>query len=371
MPLTEQSYRQYSEQDTADKLILPYLHNHKGFPSPDTLDYQAQHTVPVGEGEQGRYDGLYLSEGYPYAVLEAKRYSHDLTEEDVNQARSYAVSDFFETPVSFIVISNGRERRFLRKTETIDVQDGRLKYAPIPECTWNAVTAEPPGAIRTSLDAAALVQILIDFKNQTVSDLTAVFLDSASGNYDPSRAPSLAPYLIRIIEERKRFIGGTGSDQKKQTRIALQAISLHFTTKILFIKVIEDLSAGSGTPRIIHTLFPRPEYDLLGGLFGFKVLNALNRRGATAALRTFARSRKFYRGLSQDLAAVTWQDIFRYGFAFHAGQYGQLFRADNYDHFLPAESSLAQIRDRLIKIDIRSALIYGDWPAPQFPANHK
>ena len=97
----------YSEQDTADKLILPYLAKTHGFPKPDSLDYQAQHTVATDPGKSGRYDGLYLSGGYPYVVLEAKRYNHDLEEADFEQARSYATSVFFDKPVPFLVSING------------------------------------------------------------------------------------------------------------------------------------------------------------------------------------------------------------------------------------------------------------------------
>ena len=59
----------YSEQDTADKLILPYLASEYGFPKPDSLDYQAQHTLVTEPGKTGRYDGLYLSGGYPYPTF--------------------------------------------------------------------------------------------------------------------------------------------------------------------------------------------------------------------------------------------------------------------------------------------------------------
>ena len=86
----------YSEQDTADKLILPYFAATHGFPRPDSLDYQAQHTLTTDPGKTGRYDGLYLSGGYPYVVLEAKRHIHDLDDGDFQQARSYATSDFFD-----------------------------------------------------------------------------------------------------------------------------------------------------------------------------------------------------------------------------------------------------------------------------------
>lgn len=48
----------YSEQDSADKLILPFLTSTYKFPAAETLDYQAQHTIPVKAGKSGRYDGL-------------------------------------------------------------------------------------------------------------------------------------------------------------------------------------------------------------------------------------------------------------------------------------------------------------------------
>lgn len=38
-------YNDYTEQDTLDTLILPFLSNSYGFPKPDSLDYQAQHTL--------------------------------------------------------------------------------------------------------------------------------------------------------------------------------------------------------------------------------------------------------------------------------------------------------------------------------------
>jgi type I restriction-modification system DNA methylase subunit len=40
-------------------------------------------------------------------------------------------------------------------------------------------------------------------------------------------------------------------------------------------------------------------------------------------------------------------------------RYGQLFRAQHYDRFLPSETTLQSIRQDLIQIDIRTAIIYG------------
>ena len=162
------------------------------------------------------------------------------------------------------------------------------------------------------------------------------------------------------MQERRKFVFDTAQNDQVRVQQAVAAISLHFTTKILFIKLIEDLSVGSDNPRIIHTLFPRKEYDLIGGLFGFKVLNSLDRLGEIHALQLFAKSKRFYRLMAQDLAKVSWQDIFRYGFSVHSSQYGKLFKAANYDRFLPSEGTLATIQTSLVKIDIRSAVLYGD-----------
>ena len=49
---------------------------------------------------------------------------------------------------------------------------------------------------------------------------------------------------------------------------------------------------------------------------------------------------------------------FRYGFNVHTDQYGKVFKAENYDQFLPSEATLARMRDELIQIDVRSAIIY-------------
>jgi hypothetical protein len=358
----DHAFDAYSEQDTADKLILPYLEKGFGFPSPASLDYQAQHMTALGDSSQGRYDGLYLHDGFPYAVLEAKRYKHDLTEADVLQARSYATSETFDYPVPFLIISNGREHRFLKRTETIDPADGKLRYAPIPATPWKAIKEAKPGEVRRLLGEKELLDILLNFKQQTAKDISSSFVDPSNGKLSLQRSPQLSKYLGGIIEERQKFIGESDKKEKEQLGIrhAIEAISLHFTTKILFIKLIEDLSAGSETPRVIHTLFPRTEYDLIGGLFGYKVLNALAQMDETAALRVFAKSKRFYRRLGQDIASVSWQDIFRYGFSVHSTQYGKLFKAANYDRFLPSETTLAEIRAKLITIDIRSAVIYGN-----------
>ena len=123
-PTLDKSKVAYSEQDTADKLVLPYLTTTYKFPAPDSLDYQAQHSVELETGKSGRYDGLYLSGGYPYAVLEAKKYLHDLDDHDVLQARDYATSSFFDKPVPFLLISNGREHRFSDIGHRSQIADG-------------------------------------------------------------------------------------------------------------------------------------------------------------------------------------------------------------------------------------------------------
>jgi len=71
------------------------------------------------------------------------------------------------------------------------------------------------------------------------------------------------------------------------------------------------------------------------------------------------RSKAYYKKLAQDLARVSWQDIFRYGFNVHMERYGQLFSARHYDRFLPSDTTLQAIRQDLIQIDIRTAIIYG------------
>lgn len=354
------SYTAYTEQDTADKLILPYLETQFGFPARSSLDYQAQHTAQMDETHTGRYDGLYLSGGFPYAILEAKRYVHELEGSDLNQARSYATGGTFDSPVPFLIVSNGREHRFYKRTETIDPGDGKLLYEPIPPTLWKAIQEEAPGKVRRVLGEQELLSILLEFKRQASTDISASFTDPATGRFDKSRQPNLSGFLREVLDERRKFVGETSKDEQIKVRHAIEAISLHFTIKILFIKLIEDLSAGSETPRVIHTLFPRVEYDLIGGLFGFKVFNALSRLDKNHALRIFVKSKRFYRLMAQDLAKVSWQDIFQYGFNVHSSQYGKLFKAANYDQFLPSEDTLAAIRNRLISIDIRSAILYGD-----------
>jgi hypothetical protein len=351
------AFDSYSEQDTADKLILPYLASEHGFPKPDSLDYQAQHHLATEPGKTGRYDGLYLSGGYPYVVLEAKRYVHDLDDSDFQQARSYATSTDFDKPVPFIVVSNGREHHFYHLTATIDPADGKLIYSKIPAVDWGKIILESPGEVKQLLTQSQLLSYLRTFKEQTYSDIAALFLEPVTGKFDLERH-ALGADLQQIIDDRKNFIGVTAKGDAA-IRLATQAVALHFTIKILFIKLIEDLARGPETPRIIHTLFPNRDYDQIGGLFGFKVLNALEKYDRNRAMRLYLRSRTFYRRLAQDIARVSWQDIFRYGFNVHMERYGQLFSARHYDRFLPSDTTLQAIRQDLIQIDVRTAIIYG------------
>lgn len=358
-------YTHFSEQDTVDTLILPYLAASHGFPRPDSLDYQAQHTLPVAAGGTGRYDGLYLKGGYPYAVLEAKRHSRDLTHDDENQGIDYATSDFFDRPVPYVVVSNGREHRFFKITGTLDPMTGRAAYARIPATDWSDITQETPGEVRQLLTEKQLLETLKAFKKRTAEDISAIFFDPTTKKLDPSRNP-LGTFLESIVVQRQTYVGDTTSkssskEAKRQQalRQAIESVALHFTIKILFIKLIEDLARGGESERVIHSLFPSPLYDRVGGLFGYKVLDALNARENHAALKLFATADRYYKKLSKQLARVTWQDIFRYGFNVHMGQYGKLFRAKDYDKFLPNEDTLAEIRERLISIDIRTAVIYG------------
>jgi hypothetical protein len=298
-----------------------------------------------------------LSGGYPYAVLEAKRHAHDLNDDDFQQARLYATSLFFDKPVPFIVVSNGRSHQFYQLTSTLNPSDHKPIYAPIPATAWAKIILESPGEVKQLLSQTQLLTYLRAFKQHTYDDIAALFIDPTTEKFDLDRH-SLGNDLRQIVEDRKNFIGITAKGDAA-IRHAIQAVALHFTIKTLFIKLIEDLARGPETPRIIHTLFPNRDYDQIGGLFGFKVLNALDKSDRRSSLRLFVRSRNYYKRLAQDLARVSWQDIFRYGFNVHMERYGQLFSARHYDRFLPAETTLQNIRQDLIQIDIRTAIIYG------------
>lgn len=357
-------YENYSEQDTVDTLILPFLSKAHGFPKPESLDYQAQHTLQISSGT-GRYDGLYLSGGYPYAVLEAKRYSRDLTDVDEKQGIDYATSSFFDKPVPFVVVSNGREHRFFKISGMIDPTTGRPGYARITSTDWADIKKETPGEVRQLLTEKQLLDTLKEFKQQTYHDVAALFTDGTTNKLDP-KLHVLGESLERIVAQRQAFTGDTTSKSaskeakyQQSLKQAIEGIALHFTIKILFIKLIEDLSRGADSPRIIHTLFPQEAFDQVGGLFGYKVLNSLNQKDTRQALKLYSKASKYYRQVAQRIAKVTWQDIFRYGFNVHSARYGQLFKAKDYDKFLPAEKTLANIRERLIEIDVRTAVIYG------------
>ncbi|MBN1664826.1 MAG: Eco57I restriction-modification methylase domain-containing protein [Deltaproteobacteria bacterium] len=357
MLLSDAIKQSFSEQDTADKLILPFLSHSCGFPTPDSLDYQAQHAVKLNEDDMGRYDGLYLHGGYPYAIVEAKKYSHDIEEKDFHQARSYAISDFFDSPVPFIVVSNGKDYNFYKKTNEIDAQDGKISYKQISQSHWSQIICEKPGSVRAIITPNQLITLLKKIKEWVYNDLKSLFFDLQNNKYDPKININLCDSLENIIKEREIYVGTT-TDKQKQIEFAIQTISLHFVLKILFIKIIEDLSSGFDTPRIIQNFFPKEEYSHIGGVFGYKILNTVDKKNRNKAFRIYVKSKKFYLKLGKDIAQITYEDIFRYGFNIYTVQYGKILKAENYDKFFPKSETLKQIREELIAIDIRSIIIY-------------
>jgi hypothetical protein len=248
-------FEAYSEQDTADKLILPYLAAANGFPKPESLDYQAQHVLEAASGKSGRYDGLYLAGGYPYAVMEAKKYAHSLNNDDFQQVRQYATSAFFDRPVPFIILSNGQDHQFFQLTATISPVNQKPIYNKIPAIGWAKIILHDPGEVKQLLTQAQLLAYLKHFKQRTYDDIAALFNDAATGKLDLTLQP-LGSDLQHIIEDRKNFIGTTAKGEAA-IRHAIQAVALHFTIKILFIKLIEDLARGPDTPRISFTRFSR------------------------------------------------------------------------------------------------------------------
>lgn len=176
-----------------------------GFPAAESLDYQAQHTLDTFPNKTGRYDGLYLSGGYPYLILEAKKYSHELEKTDEQQARSYATSEHFDKPVPFIVVSNGREHRFLKIATTLDPGDGRPTYGRIPATTWKTITSKSPGEVRRLVGANELLEKLLDFKEATYRDIRSIFADEKSGKLDLDADRPLAAHLKKLLMTAKHI----------------------------------------------------------------------------------------------------------------------------------------------------------------------
>ena len=114
-------------------------------------------------------------------MLEAKRYAHDLDDGDFQQARSYATSEFFDKPVPFLVVSNGREHKFYHLTATINPADHKPIYAQIPAIDWGKIL-ESPGEVKQLLTQAQLLAYLRAFKQQPIrtSQLSSLTLPQAN-----------------------------------------------------------------------------------------------------------------------------------------------------------------------------------------------
>jgi type I site-specific restriction-modification system R (restriction) subunit len=191
MSFTEAQKLDFSEQDTATKLVLPTLHSRFGFPKPTSSEYTEQRTIPRTGAMPGRYDGMYSFGGYPIAILEVKAYSHQvLTHEDFRQARDYATSPSFTTPLPYLIISNGTQYRFYARTEDLDT-DGKPKYVPVSQRFWDEIKDKNQGEEVQFIDVDELVEKFVKFQRDIFNDLNGFVYDASSSCYDMQRLPLL------------------------------------------------------------------------------------------------------------------------------------------------------------------------------------
>ena len=354
MEYTKSQLIEFSEQDTATKLVLPIMSRKFGFPDSTSQDFKEQRTVTTTDGH-GRYDGLYCFEGFPIAVIEIKAYRHsEITFDDFKQARAYACSLSFTKPIPFLILSNGKNFKFFTISDQID-EDNKPKYFSIPQRYWDDIKELQHGEETSILSTDELIQIFSKIQADIVTDFDRLFYDSNNYTYTVDRLDEIRKEaLIKIIEKREKFIKkteGTGRAKlNKQIKYALNSIALHFTIKILFVKIIEDISDTIGIPKIISKICPRIEYNDIGNIFAYRLLDKIHsKKNKHIILKTL---KKEIPDLGEILSTITWEDIFRYGFKVHSRQFGELITAQNYDLFYPSNCVLEEIRYTLIKANL-------------------
>lgn len=96
---------------------------------------------------------------------------------------------FFDKPVPFLVVSNGREHKFYQLTATINPADGKLIYGEITSVDWAKIVLESLGEVKRLLTEAQLLAYLRKFKQKSYNDIAALFTDPATGKLNLARHP--------------------------------------------------------------------------------------------------------------------------------------------------------------------------------------
>jgi len=192
-----------SEDDCAVNIVIPFLIR-TGF-TPDQIRRKVSVTRPGSQGFGKQADIVVYSDGRPMMVVDTKRLSHRLKEEDSNQALAYA--RLLNPSAIFAVLTNGRDWEVYRLDRD---EIGGLEDLPSPELLSGSA-AQVEAADLPVQDRQAAERVLYTVENR--DDLAEAFrtcrqLLAKEGLIAETAFDELTKILVCKFNEEKQLSDG-------------------------------------------------------------------------------------------------------------------------------------------------------------------
>ena len=230
----------WNEFNTFSKLIYPYLEKGLGYPERESQFFDEQTYVRKRGEKTGPYDGAFLDESKRVLLLvEAKREGKKLTSKDREQAFDYCLGDSFSIPPPYVLVSNGKDHRWFRRSKKAD----KFSYKACQETKYQMIIEEAGSdSFVEEISLKKLNLVLSKIRKSIFDDLKKEYFPEKC-TFHSSRLGSREPNFRRILNTRKTFVDNSldeKKNEKKAIKAILSSISLSLVLKILFIKIIYD-----------------------------------------------------------------------------------------------------------------------------------
>lgn len=229
----------WNEANTFSNLIYPYLKEDLGYPERKSQFFDEQTYVRKRGNKKGPYDGAFIDEHKRVLLLvEAKREGKKLDQKDRNQAFDYCLGESFSIPPPYVLVSNGREHQWFRRSKDAD----EFSYKTCEQTHYQSLLEEAgSGFFTEEISLKKLNSVLSKIRKNIFEDFTKEYFPKEY-SFSSSKLGSREQNFIRILNTRKTFVDSSLEKVKegKAIKAILSSISLSLVLKILFIKIIYD-----------------------------------------------------------------------------------------------------------------------------------
>jgi len=232
----------WNEANTFSKLTEPMLRS-LGYPLRSSEFCDEESYVEKKSGGNGRYDVAYKSDRGILLLVEMKKKDKTLGTAVESQAFNYALGATFDPlPPPFLMISNGEEHQWFRR---IGNKDKTFKFVRCNPIKWReAMEERASGDLTQELTLNQVIRLLQKTRTMIFNDLRSQFFSSGY-SFNKSKLKNRRIAFEQILNTRKSFVDPTLQEKKEEKAIEaiVSSIALSLTLKVLFLKILSDLSS--------------------------------------------------------------------------------------------------------------------------------